>query len=157
MSTPDRQNDPYRQHLAYGYGLPTYTEGAPVGPITAVREAFANWNNYDGRASRSAYWWFQLFSVTVWVIVDISWALLHAGHAGPALLVIVRATPDLVIIVVVGLIALLPTTYSLTVRRLHDSDRTAWSLLIGFIPVVGTLRLLILVFLPGTPGPNRYG
>jgi uncharacterized membrane protein YhaH (DUF805 family) len=157
MSIPDRQNDPYRQHLAYSYRPATYTEGARVGPIAAVKGAFANCINFEGRASRSAYWWFQLFSLTAWVIVDISWALLHVGHAGPALLVIVRASPDLVIIVVVGLIALLPTTYSLTVRRLHDSDRSGWWLLFGFIPVVGTLRLLALVFLPGTPSPNRYG
>jgi uncharacterized membrane protein YhaH (DUF805 family) len=157
MFTPDGQNDSYRQHSAYGYDAPAYTEGAAVGPIKAVRGAFANWNNWDGRASRSAYWWFQLFSAAIWGIFSITWVLLRAGHAGPALLVFVRAYFELVVLIAVALIALIPTTYSLTVRRLHDSDSTGLLVLIGFIPVVGTLQLLAMVCRPGTPGPNRYG
>ena len=82
---------------------------------------------------------------------------MRAGHAGPALLVFVRAYFELVVLVAVALIALIPTTYSLTVRRLHDSDRTGLLVLIAFIPVVGTLKLLVMVCRPGTPGPNRYG
>jgi len=42
-------------------------------------------------------------------------------------------------------------------RRLHDSGRTAWWLLLGLIPVLGQLVVLIFMILEGTPGPNRFG
>jgi uncharacterized membrane protein YhaH (DUF805 family) len=46
----------------------------------------------------------------------------------------------------------------LTTKRLHDRDRSGWFMLVGGIPLVGTLWLLIdLTLLPGTPGPNRFG
>lgn len=46
---------------------------------------------------------------------------------------------------------------SLTVRRLHDSDKTGWLCLIALILYIGILIVLILTFLEGTKGPNRYG
>ncbi len=42
-------------------------------------------------------------------------------------------------------------------RRLHDSGRTAWWLLLGLVPVLGQLVVLIFMILDGTPGDNRYG
>ncbi|MFN4090796.1 MAG: DUF805 domain-containing protein [Alphaproteobacteria bacterium] len=47
---------------------------------------------------------------------------------------------------------------AVAIKRLHDRDRSAWFLLVIFIPVVGAIWLLIEQgFLPGTPGPNRFG
>lgn len=46
---------------------------------------------------------------------------------------------------------------ALTVRRLHDTGRSGWWLLLVFVPVVGGLILLIMYMLPSTPGPNRFG
>jgi uncharacterized membrane protein YhaH (DUF805 family) len=47
--------------------------------------------------------------------------------------------------------------WAVSVRRLHDSDKSGWWLLLGLVPVVGGLIVMILMLLPGTPGPNRYG
>ena len=44
----------------------------------------------------------------------------------------------------------------LAVRRLHDSGKTGWWWLIGFIPIIGTITLIVFYCLPGTPGPNKY-
>jgi uncharacterized membrane protein YhaH (DUF805 family) len=43
------------------------------------------------------------------------------------------------------------------IRRLHDRDMSGWWLLLMLVPVIGSLALLVLYVLPGTPGPNRFG
>ncbi|MCP5399605.1 MAG: DUF805 domain-containing protein [Sphingobium sp.] len=59
----------------------------------------------------------------------------------------------------VGLFALatLIPSIAVAVRRLHDTDRSGWWMLLAFIPLIGTLWLLILMVLRGTRGPNRFG
>lgn len=46
---------------------------------------------------------------------------------------------------------------AVTVRRLHDQDKSGWWILIGLVPLIGGIWLLILYFIDGTPGPNRFG
>jgi uncharacterized membrane protein YhaH (DUF805 family) len=125
-----------------------YLQGAPVGFGQAVPLAFKNALTYRGRASRSAFWWFFLFSVVIDVIVF--------G---------IRETSDtagLALGVIVG-ICMLVAWIPLFVRRLHDSEKSGlWALIyIGMIiPIVDIVALIaIIVFgcLPGTPGPNRFG
>jgi uncharacterized membrane protein YhaH (DUF805 family) len=55
-----------------------------------------------------------------------------------------------------GLITFIPNL-AVAVRRLHDTDRSGWSLLFGLIPLIGAIILLVFFLSPGTPGPNRYG
>ena len=46
---------------------------------------------------------------------------------------------------------------AVTVRRLHDTDRSGWWVLINFIPIVGGLVLLVFTVLDSQPGANRFG
>lgn len=46
---------------------------------------------------------------------------------------------------------------AVTVRRLHDQDKSGWWILIALIPLIGGIWLLILYFVEGTRGPNRFG
>ena len=46
---------------------------------------------------------------------------------------------------------------AVTARRLHDTNRSAWWILVNIIPYVGGLVLVVLCVLSGTSGPNRYG
>ena len=55
-----------------------------------------------------------------------------------------------------SLVVLIPSL-AVTVRRLHDIDRTGWWILIGLVPLIGAIVLLVLALLDGTPGNNRYG
>src|SRR5215204_5898732 len=48
-------------------------------------------------------------------------------------------------------------TLAVTVRRLHDIDRSGWWILIGLVPLIGVIVLLVFALLDGTPGDNRYG
>jgi uncharacterized membrane protein YhaH (DUF805 family) len=54
-------------------------------------------------------------------------------------------------------LAVLIPTLALTVRRLHDIDRTGWWILIGLVPLIGGIVLLVFALLDGTPGSNQYG
>ena len=51
---------------------------------------------------------------------------------------------------------LLPSI-AVAVRRLHDTDRSGWWILLGFIPIIGGIVLLVFYVLEGTQGPNRFG
>ncbi|MFG2059642.1 DUF805 domain-containing protein [Micromonospora sp. NPDC048930] len=52
---------------------------------------------------------------------------------------------------------MLLSTLAVTVRRLHDTDRSEWWLLIGLVPIVGAIVLLVFCLLDSTPGTNRFG
>ena len=53
--------------------------------------------------------------------------------------------------------AVLIPAIAVTVRRLHDTDRSGWWFLIVLIPVIGPIVLLVFMIIDGTPGPNRFG
>jgi uncharacterized membrane protein YhaH (DUF805 family) len=142
---------PYGTQQA-GYGAPYPPAGGPEGylsggPVTfsdSIKLAFQNAFVYQGRASRSAYWWFALAVFVVYLILDIILVRAIGGGAGLGLYYILALG-----IAVVSL--------PLAVRRMHDIDRSGWWLLIGLIPIVGSIVLLVFACLAGTRGPNRFG
>ncbi|WP_343653118.1 DUF805 domain-containing protein [Stenotrophomonas sp.] len=107
------------------------------------------YTQFNGRASRSEFWWFQLFIL----IVSIPSYILSfiAGYTGSQSLALVSTGLGLVM----GLVFLLPCL-AVSVRRLHDTDRSGWWLLLGFVPFA-SLVLLVFLVLPSTPGDNRFG
>ena len=123
-----------------------YLQGGPVGFGDAIAEAFRNMFNYQGRASRSAYWWFALFQVLAWVGVLILAVIFAAVHV-PAISILLY---------VAAIIGSVLVSLSLTVRRLHDSDKSGFWYLIAFVPF-GGIVLLVFTLLEGTPGQNRFG
>jgi len=126
----------------YTGAAPTaYLQGAPVGFGQAVRGAFGHILTFRGRASRSAFWWFVLLQIIVYLV--IGFITNRSSVAGTIL--------DIVVGIPLWLAGL-----SLTVRRLHDANHTGWWWWIGLVPIVGWIVLLVFYLLPGTPGPNRY-
>lgn len=117
---------------------------------------------FTGRARPKEYWMYILFLIlcsiglsivesmlglgqsTHWMMHDHWSAYTGVRHSGGPL---------------IGLLALATFIPSLAVavRRLHDTDRSGWWLLIGLIPLLGGLILLIFMISGGTRGPNRYG
>ena len=102
---------------------------------------------FSGRASRPEYWYFTM----VWLVVATVLAFID-GILGT---MSTRSGMGL-LSGVFGLAVLLPAL-AVTVRRLHDSDRSGWWCLVSLVPVVGALVLLVLMLLKGTAGPNRFG
>jgi uncharacterized membrane protein YhaH (DUF805 family) len=102
---------------------------------------------FTGRARRREYWFFILFNLiasVVLTVIDFMTGFLD---------------PELGIGLLSGLysLAVLIPSLAVTVRRLHDTDRSGWWLLIGLVPLLGAIMLLVFMLLDSTPGDNRYG
>jgi len=115
----------------------------------SVRTVYRKYAVASGRASRPEYWWFQLFLV----LALVGWyALFIIGF------VINRTLGGLVGIgLVIFFLATILPSIGVTVRRLHDTDKSGWWIFISLIPYIGSLILLVLLALDSTPGPNRFG
>jgi uncharacterized membrane protein YhaH (DUF805 family) len=110
----------------------------------AVASVLRNYATFDGRAPRSEYWYFWLFTFLLQAATTILDMVLF-----PAFTQLSPLTS------LVGLALLLPSI-AVAVRRLHDIDRTGWWLLIAFT-IIGVFLLLVWACFRGTPGPNRFG
>ena len=109
--------------------------------------------DFDGRASRSEYWHFLLVYQLLFVAILFTCAFL--SYISP-LSSVVGVGFGLVILVLLSVIMVIPGA-AVSVRRLHDQGRSGGLVFIGFIPVLGTILLLILMALPGESQPNRFG
>lgn len=98
--------------------------------------------DFAGRATRTNYWMFVLFNFLVFLVLSV--ILSFFGDVGN------------VIYFLLTLAVLLPSL-GIAVRRLHDTDRSGWWLLITLIPFIGTIVLLVFLVLPSTQGANRFG
>jgi uncharacterized membrane protein YhaH (DUF805 family) len=142
---------PQGPYLQPGYGVAfepgSYLGGGGVGFGAAIKLAFQNAFMYQGRASRSAYWWFALFSFIIGIgdfVVRIA-----SGNGG--------AGVGVALITALVSLAMFIVSLPLLVRRLHDTDRSGGWVFIGLIPIVGAITLFVFTLLDGTPGPNRFG
>lgn len=105
---------------------------------------------FEGRASRSELWWFFLFNLLVQIALQVL-AIALAG-SGDQTMALIGGVPILIYV-----LAVLIPSLAVSVRRLHDTDRSGWWLLISFVPIVGFIVLLVFYCQRGTDGPNRFG
>jgi uncharacterized membrane protein YhaH (DUF805 family) len=134
----------------------SYLQGGPAGFGEAITRGLRNWLVYRGRASRSAYWWFILFTVIVSAASDVIVVviLLSASKAAGVLITVLFVV--IAVLFVFAAVYLGLAELALLVRRLHDSGRSGWWVLMGVVPFVGAIMLLVFTLIEGTPGPNRY-
>lgn len=128
-----------------------YLNGAPVSFREAIKAALKATFIYEGRASRSAYWWFVLAMALAYLAIALASFALHANNGKGS------AAAHIVIgILLLGMIYPGLAAIALTVRRLHDTDRSGWWYFILVVPYVGAIILVVILALAGTPGLNRY-
>ena len=118
----------------------------------AIKSFWTKYATFKGRSRRSEYWWIQLFLVlTNLAVAAIDLALMGGdvdrfianGGGG-----------------IVGLIWILVTivpALAVLVRRLHDTGKTGWWALIGFVPLIGGIVLLVFTVLESDADKNKYG
>ena len=125
----------------------------------AVRSVLGKYATFSGRARRSEFWWWDLAQG---LIISLPYVL------AVVLVVVTISTdpaatePPPAALALVGLmfllqLALLIPTVAVTVRRLHDTGRTGWWYLIGFVPFVGSVVLIVFLVMDSTPGTNPWG
>jgi uncharacterized membrane protein YhaH (DUF805 family) len=104
--------------------------------------------DFQGRARRSEYWLFTLLLIIIEVVFMVLTAL--AGQDSLMSLIVLC----LMLVVYLGLFI---PSLAVSFRRLHDTNRSAWWLLIALLPIIGAVVLFVFTLLPGTVGPNRFG
>lgn len=110
-------------------------------------EVLRQYANFQGRARRKEYWFFVLFNV----LFAFSFGLVDVGLG-----LWDQASGVGVLSGLYSLAVLLPGI-AVSVRRLHDTGRSGWWMLIGFVPFIGALVLLVFFVLDSDPGENPYG
>jgi uncharacterized membrane protein YhaH (DUF805 family) len=96
--------------------------------------------DFSGRARRSEYWWFFLFNILLSIVVNVIASAIHLGF----------------LTYLVSLALLLPGL-SVAVRRLHDTGKSGWWLLIGLIPLIGAIVLIVFFVMDTSPAGDTYG
>ena len=109
--------------------------------ILAFKQAF----NFKGRANRPEFWYFTLFST----IISFIFSLIDTQFLGTSM------SETGLIGGIYALISIIPSL-SVTIRRLHDVNKSGWNLLWS-LTVIGILYVLYLEIKKGDDGPNNYG
>lgn len=102
---------------------------------------------FSGRARRMEYWMFSLVNLVIaFVLVIAQFSTNGVGR-----------TSTLSLLFGLYWIAMFLPSFGVTVRRLHDTGRSGWWLLIGLVPLLGSIALLVFMVQEGTSGSNDYG
>lgn len=96
---------------------------------------------FQGRARRKEYWMFVLFNLIIALVLR----LIEALVGGPGLLANLYS------------LAVLIPGLAVAFRRLHDTNRNGWWVLIGLVPLVGVIILIVFMAQDSQPGDNQYG
>lgn len=107
----------------------------------AVSSVFSKYADFNGRARRSEFWWFVLFNIIASGVADILSRAILGNDALSGLYSLAVLIPSLAV----------------SVRRLHDIDRSGWWLFLGLLPLIGAIVLIVWYAKPGTPGGNSFG
>lgn len=104
---------------------------------------------FNGRARRAEFWYFFLFSAIISIFLAVidefmGWNFEMGGD-------------EIGFLSTLYYIAVFLPYLAVVIRRLHDTDRSGWWVLIAFIPIVGVIVLLVFLILAGKHGDNRFG
>lgn len=102
--------------------------------LDAIKTCFSKYATFQGRARRSEYWFWALFTFLIAITIGL--------------------------IPIIGFIinlALVIPSIAACVRRLHDTGRSGWLYLLNLIPLVGGIILLVFCVQDSHPGANQYG
>ena len=111
--------------------------------VEAIKSGFQNYVNFSGRAIRSEYWFWTLFAILVSIVTSLLDYLIFP---------FMDISP---LNSLAGLALFLPGL-AMSVRRLHDLDRTGWWMLL-LLTIIGIILLVVWFCMRGTVGRNRFG
>lgn len=108
---------------------------------TAIKTCLNKYVTFSGRAPRSEFWFFLLFTWLGQIILSVVDGVVIGVGLLPGLFALAMLLP----------------TISVIVRRLHDTNRSGWWYWIGLVPLVGIILLIVWWATEGTKGPNNFG
>lgn len=108
--------------------------------------ALKNYGNFDGRSIRSEYWYFILFNILIsFILLSLDALFGTFTNSGAGLLSTIY------------LLAVLIPGFAVGVRRLHDTNKSGWWILINIIPLIGPIVFLFFMIQDSVPFTNEYG
>jgi uncharacterized membrane protein YhaH (DUF805 family) len=127
-----------------------------IGFVDASKRGFKKYATFKGRASRSEYWWWVLFTFLVYfglglVTFVVGTATSPDGGQTPG----AAATPLIILLAAFALGIIVPTI-ALTVRRLHDAGYSGLFALLMLVPYLGGLIIMIFALMPSSPAGAKY-
>ncbi len=108
--------------------------------------ALKKYAEFTGRSTRSEYWYFVLFNIIISIVLGIVEGIITAGNGG-----------DTNFLSGLYAVAVLIPSIAVAARRLHDIGKSGWWMLIGIIPIIGTIILIVWLATDSKPGSNQYG
>ncbi|WP_323100212.1 DUF805 domain-containing protein [Intrasporangium sp. YIM S08009] len=102
-----------------------------------------NYVGFSGRARRTEFWMFALFNAIIAGVLNVLWRVTDVGV--------------FYWLYVLYAVAVFLPSLAVGVRRLHDTNRSGWWILIGLIPIVGAIVLIVFYATEGNRGANQYG
>ncbi|ORE89690.1 DUF805 domain-containing protein [Aurantimonas sp. 22II-16-19i] len=130
--------------------------------MSILLQPYQRFFDFSGRSRRKEYWLYILvFYVVMFVLAFVDAALGLGGSSQTALDTTdgfsASASAEGGILTGIWAIANIIPLLACAIRRLHDTDRSGWWVLISLIPLIGTIWLIVLMCLDGTSGRNRFG
>lgn len=122
----------------------TTHQAAPRSFVEAIKTCFAKYQDYNGRASRSEFWYFILFTQLILIVLTVLSSAFEMSIGASA------------IVNWIWNLAIFCPYVAVTTRRLHDTNRSGWNQLWG-LTIVGLIPLIIWFSSKGVPAENRYG
>lgn len=116
-----------------------------------------NWKNllfsFEGRVSRGPYWIFFIVTLVVFCALTALSMMAMLNAENPSTASSMASMP-----MMIAMLVMIWPALAIQAKRWHDVDKSAWWILIGFVPVVGALIALVFNgFIAGTAGANRFG
>jgi uncharacterized membrane protein YhaH (DUF805 family) len=96
---------------------------------------------FEGRAGRAEYWWFVLADFLLMIVLAILASIADIFY----------------VLYFVAVVALIVPSLAAAIRRLHDTSKSGWWILISLVPFVGWIILIVLLAAQPTPAANEYG
>lgn len=111
--------------------------------LNVIKKHYAD---FQGRASRSEYWYFTLFNILIGIAVSVVVGILGniIGSAASLLSAVYS-------------LGLLVPGVCLAIRRMHDTGKSGWWLLLGLVPIVGFIIVIVLLVMDSEADRNQYG
>lgn len=133
--------------------------------MDSIKTCLGKYATFSGRAARSEFWWFMLFIFVAQIVLGyVDRAVFGPGEVvnmasgmqdgmGMDFSFVYQPQP----ITGLFMLAMLLPNLAVGARRLHDTGRSGWWLLIGLIPLIGIIVLLVFFVSKGNEGENKYG
>jgi uncharacterized membrane protein YhaH (DUF805 family) len=102
---------------------------------------------FSSRASRKEFWLFFLFYIIAWVVLSVIDGLVGTYDVESGFGMFSG----------IYMLATLVPYLAVCVRRLHDTDRSGWWLLVSLVPLIGAIWFIVLCCLKGSDEENRFG